>query len=311
MIDRDWMDAKETEENSYRYSISANPEVCMYFPHVLEIGEHSGYTEFFMDAPLCIGYFMGISLEGEGFLYYEGEQYFIPPGSVFWVDCMKAPHFHINHVSGQWRFRWVRFDGPICVDYYQSYLCENRFSPVVALDPSEHLSDAHRELNRLYAGSDHTKLVDICASGVLTQMMIGLIKCAAHKSTGAQIPKYIGLIQSYIDENCFENITLASLAKKFSINKYYLQKVFKRFVGQSPNDYLTSVRIRHAKSLLRSTDDSMIQIAQAVGYTATYFDNVFKRYVGVPPRIYRRDWLKIESIAENTEIQTLEAKHEQ
>ncbi|MBQ9721364.1 MAG: AraC family transcriptional regulator [Oscillospiraceae bacterium] len=38
-----------------------------------------------------------------------------------------------------------------------------------------------------------------------------------------------------------------------------------------------------AKQLLRTTNDSMSRIAEAVGYTASYFDKVFRKYEGVTP----------------------------
>ena len=48
--------------------------------------------------------------------------------------------------------------------------------------------------------------------------------------------------------------------------------------------------------LLRTTNDSMIRIAEEVGYTASYFDNVFKKYEGVTPRAYRQSWYDSERL---------------
>ena len=52
----------------------------------------------------------------------------------------------------------------------------------------------------------------------------------------------------------------------------------------------TRVRLEKAKNLLRTTDSTIIQIAQEVGYTASYFDNVFKKFEGITPQTYRQRW---------------------
>ncbi|HIZ22995.1 MAG TPA: helix-turn-helix transcriptional regulator, partial [Candidatus Blautia faecigallinarum] len=88
-----------------------------------------------------------------------------------------------------------------------------------------------------------------------------------------------------------ENITLGSLAERFSINKYHLQKQFKRYIGISPNDFLIHTRLTHAKELLRTTDYSINQIAQEIGIMeASNFSRLFKKWENMTPLEYRRYW---------------------
>ena len=47
----------------------------------------------------------------------------------------------------------------------------------------------------------------------------------------------------------------------------------------------------------------MIQVAEEVGYTATYFDSIFRKYEGITPRTYRKQWYKPESPAEGAPTQ--------
>ena len=110
------------------------------------------------------------------------------------------------------------------------------------------------------------------------------------KITGQRSADYVGEIRNFIDNNYQDNISLDHLAQAFSINKFYLQKLFKKRSGLSPNEYLTRVRLEKAKNLLRTTDSTIIQIAQEVGYTASYFDNVFKKFEGITPQTYRQRW---------------------
>ncbi len=59
--------------------------------------------------------------------------------------------------------------------------------------------------------------------------------------------------------------------------------------GSSPHRYLISRRIERAKCLLRSSDDSILEIGLAVGFaTAASFSTAFRHVTGVSPRAYRR-----------------------
>jgi YesN/AraC family two-component response regulator len=55
--------------------------------------------------------------------------------------------------------------------------------------------------------------------------------------------------------------------------------------------YLLSVRITHAKQLLRFTNKSVEEIGYEVGIGAPhYFSRVFKEVEGVSPTVYREQW---------------------
>ena len=75
-----------------------------------------------------------------------------------------------------------------------------------------------------------------------------------------------------------------SLAERFAMNKYHLQKQFKRFIGISPSKYLIHTRITRAKELLRSTDNSIEKIAEEIGFgNVSNFTRAFKQYENITP----------------------------
>ena len=56
----------------------------------------------------------------------------------------------------------------------------------------------------------------------------------------------------------------------------------------SPSDYMTSVRINAAKTLLATTDRRISDIAADTGFfDHSHFIRTFRRVVGVPPARYR------------------------
>ena len=186
---------------------------------------------------------------------------------------------------------WVHFYGPTAKPYYEAFVEANAGSMVVQTDRNLLYAELFEELMRLYENRVNSIADDIQASGLLNRLMVSCIdECQLRRRTATDRNDYTAAIRSYLDVNYQESISLDSLAQVFSINKYYLQKLFKKRLGLSPNEYLTRVRLEKAKTLLRTSDETMIQIAQDVGYTASYFDIVFKKYEGVTPHDYRLRW---------------------
>lgn len=99
-------------------------------------------------------------------------------------------------------------------------------------------------------------------------------------------------IKEYIDSHYMEPITLQSMAKELYISPYYLSHVFKEMSGYSPMQYLLRRRIGEAQTLLISTDYSIIQISEMVGYdTQSYFNLQFTKNVGISPKKYRKNYI--------------------
>lgn len=72
----------------------------------------------------------------------------------------------------------------------------------------------------------------------------------------------------------------------------YIRAQFKRIMGETPNQFLTNVRIRHARYLIDTYGKSisLTEIAEKCGYTDyVYFSRKFKASTGVAPRTYLAD----------------------
>lgn len=277
-------------ESSTWLSVTAAPSVRASFAYVQELGNFLCGPGYFTARKSLPSYLIQYCLSGEGTLQYDGASYTIRPGMLFWLDCSRPQHCETAPGGTPWHFLRVHFYGPTCREYHQAFLEKNDLSPVAVLSADTPVSDLFAGLFDLYKSGSNSLLDDITASGLLTQLMVRCIQSAGLKAERNRIPAYVASVRAYIDINYADNLSLDSLAKQFSLNKFYLQKVFKRCIGLSPNDYLTRTRLNRAKHLLRTSDSTMLQIAQAVGYTATYFDSIFKKCEGITPRAYRRMW---------------------
>lgn len=95
--------------------------------------------------------------------------------------------------------------------------------------------------------------------------------------------------KNYIQENFMNQISQEDVASAINLSTSYLSTMFKKEMGISFSDYLTSCRMGAAKKLLKETDFSIIDITEKVGYMdSKYFSRIFQKNVGLKPSVYRK-----------------------
>lgn len=84
-------------------------------------------------------------------------------------------------------------------------------------------------------------------------------------------------------------ITLADIAAAGNVCRSRCCELFNKFIGQTPNTYLTRYRIRKSCEMLRETSRSISEIAAACGFqSGSYFSYVFRKELGMIPQDYRK-----------------------
>lgn len=95
--------------------------------------------------------------------------------------------------------------------------------------------------------------------------------------------------KEYIEEHFRENLTLEVLAGVMYMNPYYFSSFFKKNAGENFKDYVNRVRIKHAVSLLVTTDMKTYEIAEETGFRdVRSFTEAFSRAYGETPVGYRK-----------------------
>lgn len=77
-------------------------------------------------------------------------------------------------------------------------------------------------------------------------------------------------IVEYLKESCCiysEKLTLQEIAANANLSVRETQHCFQRIFHQSPNEYLISYRLNHAKKMLLETNDSITEIAFHCGFS--------------------------------------------
>jgi two-component system response regulator YesN len=96
-------------------------------------------------------------------------------------------------------------------------------------------------------------------------------------------------IVDYLRKNYSEDISLASVAELFHLNKNYLCQLFKQKTGKNFHDYIIQIRIEKAKELLRQSNQNISVICELVGFAnPSYFAKTFKETVGMKPSEYSK-----------------------
>ena len=95
--------------------------------------------------------------------------------------------------------------------------------------------------------------------------------------------------QEYIDRyHTDPNMSLNGVAAQVNLSPCYFSAVFSQETGQTFKTYLTEIRIRKAKELLRTTTMKAFEICFQVGYNDPhYFSHVFRKHTGLTPIEFR------------------------
>jgi len=101
-------------------------------------------------------------------------------------------------------------------------------------------------------------------------------------------------IETFIKTNFSAPLNLENIARNFNFTSSYLTKIFKRFTGETPIKYLTSLRIEEAKRLIENQPELDLKyVGEIVGYSDShYFSRIFKSVTGMSPSEYKENTAK-------------------
>ncbi|QUI21220.1 helix-turn-helix transcriptional regulator [Vallitalea pronyensis] len=129
---------------------------------------------------------------------------------------------------------------------------------------------------------------DVC-SGYLIQLISSFSRWV-REGVSLNFESEVYRVMIYLHEHYNKSHTTEALASRCNLSPYYFIHKFKKICGQSPQKYLTCIRIEKAKKMLVESDVQISDIAYVIGYkNPLYFSKTFKRYTGKTPSEYRRE----------------------
>ena len=189
------------------------------------------------------------------FPFSEGTVVLLPPGTQ---------HEKISELG--FEDQYVQFTG--CDFEDKTYILE--------ADPSGHVFNLIRLLCGIwFDGTDRT----VCAD--LFNGLMGLLRPALTQKQNRFVQQ---LRRRIAEEFTDPDLHLQALMAEIPINADHLRRLFKQESGQTPQEYLTRLRLEHAMTLLQGEDVSVSEAAFRSGfYDPLYFSRVFRKHMGIAP----------------------------
>ena len=103
------------------------------------------------------------------------------------------------------------------------------------------------------------------------------------------------LTVSYFSTNYNLDINIEEYASSKGMSVSWFIHNFKKYTGETPMQFLTSIRITNAQILLETTTYSVNEISRIVGYNnPLYFSRIFHKRKGYSPQQYRKRMMETE-----------------
>lgn len=183
---------------------------------------------------------------------------------------------------------WLTFTGYL-VENYLIRANISRTRPVFA-DPD---SEVVARLNRLYEASQHMPNRYCRMAAILYDTFSYLLDKNPTKNPDggdSNTEFYAAKAVDYIERNYAKSLSVDEIATALGISRKHLYAIFNDAIKISPKQYLIYYRLEKACMRLKSTTQSVMEIAESVGYANQfYFAREFKRLVGSTPTEYRRN----------------------
>ena len=218
-------------------------------------------------------------VRGSGTIIINDKEFHITPRTAYFL----FPGDIVTHVNDEPKTR----EGYYCsVDGIQIERILKRVG--IASDspfaPPRTFDEINTHMKELYMTRDDSDPgADMRRTAHIYSILGALLKECEQTPKNYWLSKVIG----FIETNYHTDISVAKLASVAGLERTYFSTLFKSEMGISPYAYLTELRIKKAKSLIKEDSFSIGEIAFAVGLDPQNFARIFQRETGKSPREYR------------------------
>lgn len=282
------------------WRISDIPSGRLHFHNCLEIGvchSDSGIMELY----------------GEPLSFQEGDITIIPrnvPHTTY-SDPGSESHWSYLFFDPQELFRnllpnsWKNYDLSIYASKdYKHILSREKYPAVYQLI-----------MNIIHELEEQRPSYQISARGLLLSLYIELYRIENAESENT--PPHGQMVTSpepdnalviapaldYIEDNYMLQFSIEFLAELCHWSPTHFRRVFHDIMGTSPLDYINNTRIMKSCNLLRSTEESILDISEMVGFhSVSSYNRYFTKIMQTPPREYRKQMILSDKRAENQSI---------
>ena len=240
--------------------------------------------------------------KGQGYVSVDFDKHLVHSGDIIMI-CPGCLHAIEQDASYKMEYENIIFKpellssgaNDLCMLQYMKPLLDGTLPVEHFLTPAhevfESLSNCIRQIDLVCA--DQTTGWQLAVKSALFYFFFLLISERQKKTISiSHNPKSLEKMKTvlkYVEEHYTEKLTIDDMAKLTFYSKSHFMKFFKVHMGTGFTEYLNDYRPTMAARLLKSSDESILMIAEESGFdNLSYFNRIFKRKYGVSPGSYRK-----------------------
>lgn len=272
-------------------AVKANEELCL-----TECGIERCKPDKFYGPSVRDVYYVHFILHGKGVLKINDKSYELHRGQLFVIPPDVETYYYADP-EDPWKYTWVSFAGTRAAFFLEkagisakcpirdTYIEPERFLELIEKILNHHELTAANELRR-------TSLLYEIAALLVDSQSQNRDKQRKNLAYDYSPDIYVNSALEYIHEH-YNQIRVSDIAAYIGISRYYLTHIFKEKLHMSPQEYLLNYRMEQSTRLLCTTQLSVQEISERVGYeNPLTFSKAFKGVYGLSPKNFRTKLMK-------------------
>ena len=224
---------------------------------------------------------------GKGHFYFNGKEHIVPAGNMVLYRPREEQRYYYYGADHTEVF-WVHFTGNNVTNILRQYGFKDGEHIVHSGTSLEYSHIFQQIISELKECRPHYENACIYRLHLLFIMLSRL----GEKKVRRKTPHMAGQMHTavnYFHENYSKPISVSDYAQDLGLSVSWFTRSFREYAGTSPAQYLISLRISAAQSLLETTDHNVTEISELVGYdNPLYFSRLFRKQTGMSPSDFRR-----------------------
>ena len=233
--------------------------------------------------------FLTVSISGENYIGKPGDAFVVSPGNLHFMGSQTG---NVDYFTFLFPLKYISFRTD---DILDDKLLEPLNSGHLMISPEieDTVKEQCEQLVEIYGAKKEESQSKITAQIktkiILLQFILELWKKGfiVENDTGGKNTVEKEMV-SYIQQNFTGKILLKEFGEQFHLSEKYISRYFKEHFHITISQYVTYLRLEHAKQLLQDTDIPVTEVAMQSGYqNVSYFIRSFKKTYGRSPLKYR------------------------
>ncbi|WP_456110579.1 AraC family transcriptional regulator [Roseburia hominis] len=235
--------------------------------------------------------FLTVSISGESYIGKTGEAFVVSPGNL---HLMGAQTGTVDYYTFLFPLKYISFRTD---DMLDEKLLEPLNSGHLMIcprvkDTAKELCEQLIEIYEAKKDESESKIAtQVRTKIILLQFILEMWKkgFVIENDTSGRNTVEKEMV-SYIQQNFTGKISLREFGEQFHLSEKYISRYFKEHFHITLSQYVTYLRLEHAKQLLQDTDIPVTDVAMQSGYqNVSYFIRSFQKAYAVSPLKYRKN----------------------